>query len=75
MSLKIPGQFYGSAFKVALIDQWMVILNGPKLLNELGYLPDDELSFTEAIEDVRLRAVPLAHSLLHIASLLRSFYK
>ena len=53
----------------------MVILNGPKLLNELGHLPDDELSFTEGIEDVRLRAVPLAHSLLHIASLLRSFYK
>ena len=53
----------------------MVILNGPKLLNELGYLPDDELSFTEGIEDVRLRAIPLAHSLLHIASLLRSFYK
>ena len=40
-------------FKVALFDQWMVVVNGRKLVDDLRKRPDDELSFNEAIEEVR----------------------
>lgn len=46
-------QFHGAVFKVALFDQWMVIVNGRKLVDDLRKRPDDELSFNEALEEVR----------------------
>ncbi|KAM5543009.1 hypothetical protein V8D89_003393 [Ganoderma adspersum] len=44
-------KFQGSAFKVALLDQWMVIVNGPQMLDEVRKRPDEELSFIESTED------------------------
>ena len=46
-------QHYGSAFKVAFFDQWMVMVTGPKMVEDLRRRPDDELSFGEAADDVR----------------------
>ena len=34
------------------MDQWMVVVSGHKLVEEMRRRPDDELSFTEAIESV-----------------------
>ncbi|KAI0713161.1 hypothetical protein C8T65DRAFT_161841 [Cerioporus squamosus] len=44
-------RFHGSAFKVALVGQWMVIVNGPKMVDDLRKRPDDELSFLEGAEE------------------------
>ncbi|PIL33520.1 cytochrome P450 [Ganoderma sinense ZZ0214-1] len=44
-------KFHNSAFKVALIDQWLVVVCGP-LLDEYRKRSDDELSFIEGVEDV-----------------------
>ena len=47
-------QFYGGVFKIALFDKWLVVISGRKLIEDLRKRPDDEVSFTEAIEDVRV---------------------
>ena len=39
-------------FKIALLDQWLVVVSGPKMVDELRRRPDEELSFMEGIEDV-----------------------
>ncbi|TBU58191.1 cytochrome P450 [Dichomitus squalens] len=44
-------KFSDSSFKVALLDQWMVVVNGPQLLDEIRKRPDEELSFLESTED------------------------
>ncbi|TBU22273.1 cytochrome P450 [Dichomitus squalens] len=43
-------QYYGSAFKVALLDRWMVIISGPKMIEDIRRRPEDELSFTETVQ-------------------------
>ncbi|RPD64699.1 cytochrome P450 [Lentinus tigrinus ALCF2SS1-7] len=44
-------RFHGSVFKVALLGQWMVIVSGPKMVDELRKRPDEELSFIEGVEE------------------------
>ncbi|KAI0778804.1 cytochrome P450 [Trametes elegans] len=41
-----------SAFKVPLLDKWMVILSGPKMVEEVRLAPDEVLSFSESVEQV-----------------------
>ena len=45
-------QYQGVAFKIALPNQWMVMLNGPTLLDDLRRRPEEELSLEEVIEQV-----------------------
>ncbi|KAG6889351.1 hypothetical protein C0992_005579 [Termitomyces sp. T32_za158] len=40
------------AFKVPLLDRWLVIVNSEKLLETLGSERDDVLSFREAIREL-----------------------
>ena len=47
-------QFPGSAFKIALFGSWMVMVSGPKMVDELRKKQDDELSFVEGAEEVRM---------------------
>ncbi|KAI1793082.1 cytochrome P450 [Ganoderma leucocontextum] len=44
-------KYYGSAFKVAFLDKWVVVLSGPKMLDELRRRPDHEVSFLEGAEE------------------------
>ncbi|OSD03318.1 cytochrome P450 [Trametes coccinea BRFM310] len=44
-------KYYGSVFKVPLIEQWVLIVSGPKMVDELRRRPDEELSFAEGVED------------------------
>ncbi|KAI0362845.1 cytochrome P450 [Pilatotrama ljubarskyi] len=53
-------KYHGSAFKVPLLDRWMVVVSGPEMVHELRSRPDDELSFQEEIND--------AMQMRHIAS-------
>ncbi|KAI1789139.1 cytochrome P450 [Ganoderma leucocontextum] len=41
---------YGSAFKIPLLDRWMVIVSGPKMVEDIRRRPEDELSFTATVE-------------------------
>ncbi|KAI0673763.1 cytochrome P450 [Trametes maxima] len=52
-------KYYGSVFKVPLLDQWVVIVSGPKMVDELRRRPDDELSFMEGVAD----SIQLKHTL------------
>lgn len=45
-------QYKGGAFKVAMLDRWMVLLSGNALVDELRKLPEDEMSFRQAFNQV-----------------------
>ncbi len=45
-------QYYGTIFKVAMLDGWLVIFTGPKLIDELRRSPDEELSADEGVAEV-----------------------
>ncbi|KAG1749804.1 cytochrome P450 [Suillus paluster] len=42
----------GGMFRVPLIDRWVVVLTGPRLIEELRKVPEDELSFDHAMRDL-----------------------
>lgn len=44
-------------FKVALWDQWLVIMAGPKMTDDLRRRPDDEVNFIEGSDEVRCRFI------------------
>ncbi|RPD64698.1 cytochrome P450 [Lentinus tigrinus ALCF2SS1-6] len=44
-------RFHGSTFKIALFGQWMVVVSGPKMVDDLRRRPDDEVSFLEGAEE------------------------
>ncbi|KIJ21932.1 hypothetical protein PAXINDRAFT_165267 [Paxillus involutus ATCC 200175] len=39
-------------FKVPMMDRWMVVMSGPKLVEEFRKIPDDKLSFDHAMQDL-----------------------
>ncbi|KAH9895714.1 cytochrome P450 [Cubamyces lactineus] len=41
-------KYHGSVFKVAMLDQWLVVVSGLKLVEDVRKRPDQELSFLEA---------------------------
>lgn len=41
-----------------MMDRWVVVLTGPKLVQELRKIPDEKLSFDHAIRDVRITFSP-----------------
>lgn len=41
-------------FRVAMINRWLVIVSGAQMNEELRKFPDEEMSFVDAVEDVRL---------------------
>ena len=47
-----PVQYYGTLFKVPMLDGWLVVFTGPKLIDELRKSPDDELSSVEGTAEV-----------------------
>ncbi|CAL1693826.1 unnamed protein product [Somion occarium] len=42
----------GGIFKIAMLDRWLVVVSGPKLVEELRKLPDEQVSFLEAAQDL-----------------------
>ncbi|KAF9261024.1 cytochrome P450 [Marasmius fiardii PR-910] len=43
---------YGSAFKIPTLDGWQVVVNGPKMLEDMRKAPETELSATKAFNDL-----------------------
>lgn len=46
-------QYKGLPFKLANFDKWIVIISGPKLVEELRQAPDDTLSFSQGVAEVK----------------------
>ncbi|TBU36871.1 cytochrome P450 [Dichomitus squalens] len=44
-------RFRGSAFKVADLESWTIILNGPEMVDEIRKRPEEELSAVESNEE------------------------
>lgn len=47
-SLTTRIQYKGGMFKVPMLDRWLVIVTGPKLMDELQRFADEYVSFTAA---------------------------
>nr|ANC28048.1 cytochrome P450 [Polyporus umbellatus] len=45
-------KYYGSIFKVSMLDGWLVVLSGPRLIDELRRISDDQLSSVEGVAEV-----------------------
>ncbi|KAI0371432.1 cytochrome P450 [Pilatotrama ljubarskyi] len=45
-------KYYGTVFKVAMLDGWLAVFSGPKLIDELRKSSDDELSAVEGTSQV-----------------------
>ena len=46
-------KYKGGMFKLAMQDRWLVVVNTPELIEELRKLPDDQVSFIDAVHEVR----------------------
>ncbi|KAI0741267.1 cytochrome P450 [Daedaleopsis nitida] len=44
-------KFYNTTYKVATLDSWLVIVSGPKMIDDVRRRPDNELSFEEGVQD------------------------
>nr|AEB40218.1 cytochrome P450 monooxygenase [Antrodia cinnamomea] len=44
-------KYRGSVFRVPLLDQWVVVVSGAKMNEELWRIPDDKMSFLAAAQD------------------------
>ncbi|KAI0071569.1 cytochrome P450 [Panus rudis PR-1116 ss-1] len=42
----------GGVFKIAMLDRWLIVITGPKLVDELRRASDDKVSFNEAVRDL-----------------------
>jgi len=47
-SLLMKPQYKGGMFKIGFPNRWVVILTGPRLMEELARLPNDIMSNTQA---------------------------
>lgn len=45
-------QYKGGMFKVPMLERWLVVVTGPKLMDELQRFPDEYVSFTAANAEV-----------------------
>ena len=50
-------QYKGQTFKIVNFTHWVVILTGPKQIEDLCKAGEDELSFIEASNEVRRRSL------------------
>ena len=46
-------QYPGSVFRVALLENWIVVVSGRRMVEELRKRPDDELSHLLSVQEVR----------------------
>jgi hypothetical protein len=55
----LTAQYYGRAFKIAQMNRWLVIISSAEMIQEFSQAPDDQLSITQAVEEVRFCSVSL----------------
>ena len=47
-------QYYGSAFKVPLVGEWLVLVSGPQMVDDIRRAGANDMSFDDATAEVRL---------------------
>ena len=47
----VSPQYNGSVFKVAQLDQWMVVVSGPEIIEDIRKRPDSEATFMDGAEE------------------------
>ncbi|KAJ3007828.1 hypothetical protein NUW54_g3393 [Trametes sanguinea] len=57
--------YYGSVFKVAMLDQWLVVVSGPKLVEELRKRPDNEFSAEQGLQSFLPLKYMLGYETVH----------
>ncbi|TFK79302.1 cytochrome P450 [Polyporus arcularius HHB13444] len=55
-------RYYGSAFKVSRFDQWLVVVSGPRMIDDIRKRPDDELSSLEGNKETLQTRFTLGHN-------------
>ena len=48
----LSGQYHGSIFKIPMLTQWMVVVTGPQLIEDVQRASDDQLSSNDAFAEV-----------------------
>lgn len=48
-------QFYNTTYKVPTLDSWLVIVSGPKMIDDVRRRPDGEMSFDAGVQEVCMR--------------------
>ena len=56
-------QYPGSIFKVPMLTQWMILVSGPRLIEDIRQASDDQLSLVDAAVEVIFRTYA-CHSIL-----------
>jgi len=46
-------KYYGSAFKIPIMERWLVIVTGPKMIEDIRRASDETMSFDDAAAEVR----------------------
>ncbi|KAH9918497.1 cytochrome P450 [Fomitopsis serialis] len=57
-------KYRGSVFRVPLMDRWLVVVSGAAMNEELRKLPDDQMSFLDAAEDLLQAKYTIAKDIL-----------
>jgi len=48
----LAGQYRGSIFKIPMLTQWMVVVTGPQMIEDVRRASDDQLSSKDALAEV-----------------------
>ncbi|KAF8897197.1 cytochrome P450 [Infundibulicybe gibba] len=64
-------QYCGTAFRVPMLSKWMIVLSGPRMIDDIRKATDDQLSFRDALSEsfhIDLTIGPqLHHDPYHVA--------
>lgn len=45
-------QYPGTAFKVPMLSKWMIVISGPKMVDDIRRATDDQVDFNDAVAEV-----------------------
>ncbi|PCH34303.1 cytochrome P450 [Wolfiporia cocos MD-104 SS10] len=58
-------KYKGSAFRIPMFDRWVVVVCGAAMAEELRKVPDDEMSFLQAAEELVQTKYTIAEDVIH----------
>ena len=57
-------QYQGSPFKIACLNRWVVVINGPQAIEEYRQVPDNDLSMLSLGSDEVHITIVLCHKII-----------
>ncbi|PCH34304.1 cytochrome P450 [Wolfiporia cocos MD-104 SS10] len=58
-------KYKGSAFRIPMLDRWVVVVCGATMAEELRKMPDDQMSFIEAAEELVQTKYTITEDVIH----------